>query len=135
MAVISVPPVIPESISFGMIHNVSVSVSGLSGTTQTMELPGARWKANLSYKDLSDLEANQLKAWLISLRGMSGRFYLYDFGKPNTYNSVTGSPTIETSSTRRDIITTTTGAAFLPGDYIEIRTNSSDENRELKMSL
>jgi len=135
MTVISTPPVVPESINFGITHNVTVSVSPLSGSTQTLELPGARWKASLTYTDLTSQEAKLMKAWLVSLRGMAGRFYLYDYGETSTLNAVTGTPTIETGSTRRLITATTTGAAFVPGDYLEIRSSSVDESRELKMVI
>lgn len=130
MAATSVPPVVPESIVFGLTHNVQVSTSPLSGIVQTVELPGARWRASLSYSDLTNTEANDLKAWLLSLRGMSGRFLLYDYGKSSPTNSVTGSPVVETGSTARVINTTTTGDVFSVGDYIQIGT---DDNRELKM--
>lgn len=130
MAVKSFPPVVPESITFGLQHNVQVSVSPLNGITQTIELPGARWVSTITYTDLKDTEADSLKAWLLSLRGMSGRFFLYDYGKTTPTQGITGSPTIQTGSTARTLIIPTSGGDFSVGDYIQVGT---DDNRELKM--
>ena len=78
MAVLTFPSIIPSSVSFGITYNTQINISSLSGSVQTIEVPGARWSANLSFDDLEPIEGRVLAAFLIQLRGSSGRFYLYD---------------------------------------------------------
>ncbi len=47
--------IIPDSCEFGITYNTLVSSSPLSGSTQTMELPGARWKTRLSFRTWSQM--------------------------------------------------------------------------------
>lgn len=72
----------PSSIIFSLRANTMRSESPLNGAVQTAELPGARWVASFSWQNLSAADARILKAWLNSLRGMAGRFYLHDYSHP-----------------------------------------------------
>ena len=117
---ISVPPYTPDSIDFGLVHNVQVSTSQLSGLSQTLELPGARWKASLHYSNLSGSEARIMKAWLISLKGMANRFYLHDFSQPNPTAAPGTISAVLPGSTARVLNITTTGADFSIGDYLQV---------------
>ncbi len=63
---------------FGLTSNTQVFRSPLSGTTQTLERPGARWTAEYT---LPPMKRAQVTAWqsvLAQLRGGAGRFYGYD---------------------------------------------------------
>ena len=81
--------IIPNDMSFSIEYNTQISTSPLNGSIQTVEIPGARWKARFSYSGLTSPEANALIAWLAKLRGMAGRFVVYDFGQPTTANGTT----------------------------------------------
>lgn len=80
---------IPDTMTFGLSYNTQISTSPLNGSIKTVQLPGARWSARLSYTNLSEDETNTLLAWLSSLNGMAGRFTMYDFSHPATKNGVT----------------------------------------------
>ncbi len=134
MAVLTFPNITPDIIDFGIIYNTQISSSPISGIMQTVELPGARWKGSMSFRDMTPQASAALKAFLLRLRGSAGRFYYNDLSHTAPFNSVTGSPTVESPSTV-NIIRVTLGASspvFSEGDYIQIGT---DEDRELKMIM
>jgi len=79
---------IPDTMTFGLSYNTQISTSPLNGSIKTVQLPGGRWSARLSYNNLSEDETNTLLAWLGSLQGMAGRFTMYDFSHPATKNGV-----------------------------------------------
>jgi len=65
----------PNTMSFGLAANTqSGGRSPFDGTEQTLELPGARWVAELRWHDLDAVEQRILKAFVVSLRGRAGRF-------------------------------------------------------------
>lgn len=139
MAVLAFPNIVPESQEFGIVYNTQVSSSPISGVTQTVELPGARWKGRLTFTDLTPSEGADLKAFLLQLRGSAGRFYYGDASHTTPFNNVTGSPTVTAVDSGgfgdyRTIIDVTLGTSvsFSPGDYIQIGTDST---RELKMVI
>ena len=134
MAILSFPAVDPDTQQFGIKYNTQISSSEISGITQTVELPGARWAGSLSFTDMSKAESALLKVFLLNLRGSSGRFFYGDTSHKNPFNAVTGTPTIESGSTPR-LITVTLGSSspvLSAGDYIQV---GNDDARELKMVL
>ena len=134
MAILVFPTITPETQDFGIKYNTQVSTSVLSGIAQTVELPGARWGGSMSFRDMTPAESATLKVFLLELRGSAGRFFYGDISHTDPFNAVTGSPTIESSSTNR-VLRITLGAsspAFSPGDYVQI---GADDSRELKMVL
>ena len=128
------PTITPEIQDFGIAYNTQVSSSPISGVTQTVEMPGARWLGNISFRDMTPTESAALKVFLLQLRGSAGRFYYGDVSHTDPFNAVTGSPTVTVIPNRRDQIQVTLGSniEFSPGDYIQIGT---DDQRELKMVL
>jgi hypothetical protein len=132
MAVLDFPNIIPETQEFGIVYNTQVSTSPVSGITQTVELPGARWKGKLTFTDMTPEESATLKAFLLRLRGSAGRFYYGDQSHTTPFNTITGDLTVLGTSTRNIVEVTTTTGEFSIGDYIQIGNN---EDRELKMVL
>lgn len=133
MAVLTFPNIVPEYIDFGLRFNTQISSSNLSGITQTVEMPGARWSGSVRFTDLSLGESAGLKSFLIKLRGSSGRFFYSDITKQQPFNVVTGTPTILSGTRRLINITLGVGSPTLSeGDYIQIGT---DDSREYKMIL
>ena len=122
--------VIPESVEAGIEFNTQISVNSLTGYTQTMELPGARWNIRMNYSSLLQEESRQLSAFLSRLRGSSGRFYLHDYSKPTTIGTASGSATLTTVVNSGVIRVTHTAGSLAVGDNIQIGT---DEYRELKI--
>lgn len=135
MATLPFPAIIPSSVSFGIKYNTQVNVSSLSGATQTIEIPGARWVATLSFDDLEAYEGRVMAAFLAELRGAGGRFYLYDHTHTSPRGAASGAETVTVngaSQTGNSIITTWSASGtdmLLPGDYIEL------ENKELKVVI
>jgi hypothetical protein len=132
MAILTFPTIIPDTQTFGIRYNTQVSSSPISGTTQTVEMPGARWAGNVSFRDLLPAEAATLKGFLMQLRGSSGTFFYADQTHTDPFNLVTGTLTIAGGSGPR-VIRVTLGASsptFTAGDYVQI---GADDSRELKM--
>ncbi|MCF6267636.1 MAG: hypothetical protein L3J57_13985 [Desulfuromusa sp.] len=71
--------------------------SPLNGVTQTLELPGARWAADISFAKMTDGNKRILSAFLVALRGQAGRFYLSDPTNQTPAGSVNGAPVIDTA--------------------------------------
>lgn len=137
MAILTFPNITPESFDFGIKYNTQVSTTSMSGITQTVELPGARWAGSMSFRDLSVSESAALKAFLLELRGSSGRFYFGDITHTSPFNTITGEPlNIESTSDARTIVVSPSnggsGGVFSVGDYVQVGT---DVNRELKMVI
>jgi hypothetical protein len=132
MAILTFPNIVPDTMEFGVRYNTQVSTTSLSGITQTVELPGARWGGQMSFRDLNPVDSAELKAFLLELRGSSGRFYLGDLAHTSPFNTVTGTFSIETGSTPRVLRVTPSSGSFSVGDYIQIGSGAS---QELKMVI
>ena len=134
MAVLTFPTITPETQDFGITYNTQISTSTISGINQTVELPGARWKGSMSFRDMTVSESASLKVFMLELRGASGTFFYGDITHKVPFNTVTGTPTILSVSTVK-IIKITLGAsspALSAGDYLQLGT---DDSRELKMII
>jgi len=133
MAILNFPSTIPDTQNFGILYNTQVSTSTISGVNQTVELPGARWKGDVTYRDLTVVDAAALKVFSLELRGASGSFFYGDLTHTTPFLNVTGSPTINSPSTPRTIsITLGSTIGLSPGDYLQI---GADDSRELKMVI
>jgi hypothetical protein len=133
MAAIAFPSITPDTQTFGIQYNTQISTTTLSGLVQTVELPGARWRGTMSFRDMTSADSAALKAFLLELRGSSGRFYTRDLSHTDPFLAVAGSPTVSSAPTAYRVIrATTTDNPFSVGDYIQIGT---DEDRELKMII
>ena len=106
MATLTFPSITPESQDFGIVYNTQVSTSTLNGIVQTVELPGARWRGSMNLTDLTPADSAALKAFLMELRGSSGRFWYGDLTHTSPFNTVTGTPIIDSASTARVVNTT-----------------------------
>lgn len=105
--------------------------SPLDGSTQTLEMPGARWACSFSYGSLGEEDAALIEAVLVSLRGRAGTIALWNFARPNPRGVGGGSPKVYGASQTGKLLTvydapaSTTGW-LLKGDYFGV-------NGELKM--
>lgn len=125
----------PDDQSFGIIYNTQIATSTLNGRVQTVELPGARWKGSVNFKDLTVAGSADLKRFLLELRGSSGRFWYGDLTHTLPFNSVSGALTVNSGSSARVVNTTFDSASEIlsVGDYIEIGYPSGTS--ELKMII
>lgn len=136
--IFSFPDIIPDTSNWGIVYNTRIFTSPLSGAIQTLEMPGARWQASLVFNNMLPEESRKLMAFLVKLRGSSGRFYLYD----HSIDNPRGSPSAQSGGAKVDgpnqtgsllktyNWTPNTNNLFLAGDYIKF---GSSGQHELKM--
>lgn len=93
--------------------------SPFDGTEQTLELPGARWAADLSFEGLPSEEHRPFLAFLTALRGRAGRF---DWRVPLPRQGVAGgTPVIRQAGLTGVVVRTSgwgAGVAVVPGDFV-----------------
>ncbi|MCA3761505.1 MAG: hypothetical protein IN804_00935 [Cutibacterium sp.] len=73
---------IPSKTTWGLQSNTESFTSPLSRATQTVERPGARWKATLELPSMREIDRGVLEAFLASLSGQAGRFFLWPHQRP-----------------------------------------------------
>lgn len=121
---------------FGLTYNTKSFRSELSFNVQTIELPGAIWKASYTLPPMRHEQAGAWQAFLLSLRGQAGRFYGFDpdyaikgaRGTPNGTPLVDGADQTGLSLAVSGFDVSTT--VFKAGDQFAFETAAG---RELKM--
>lgn len=120
----------PDQFDFSLLSNTQISQSPLSGSVQTLELPGARWGATLTFNNVPKDDAATLEAFLVQLRGQANRFRLWNYERPNVRGTGAGTPVVSGSGQTGYTLNTKNwnpgDTVLLPGDMIGI-------NGELKM--
>lgn len=130
MSTLTFPDIKPDSATWSITYNSKAFTSDLNNATQTAELPGAQWKANLTFTNRDGDDARKLRAFLVSLKGISGRFYLTpEDAAPR--GTAAGSGLVNGASQAGSSLVTDGWIAGQPlllaaGDYFEV-------NGELKM--
>ena len=71
----------PPSLKWELVSNTQVFTSELSGSMQTLELPGARWSCEVPWADLEEDDAALLQAFLAKLRGQANRALIYNWAR------------------------------------------------------
>lgn len=84
----------PNQLDWALVGNTQSFSSPLSGAVQTVEMPGARWKAAFTLSVLEAADSATLRAFLAQLRGQSGRFYLWNMARPTPRGIATGTPVV-----------------------------------------
>ena len=130
MATLSYPSslYVPQGGRFSLISNTRSFSSPLSGTTQTVESPGARWAGQITYHSLNETQTRELLAFLMKLRGMSGRFFYGDPFHQTPQGVATGTPAVSgASQTGSSLITNNwtpdTTDILKAGDFFQLDTN------------
>lgn len=67
-----------SSASFGLTSNIQTFENPLTGQSQVLERPGARWQASYTLPPMTRAQAAQWQAFLLRLRGGAVRFYGFD---------------------------------------------------------
>lgn len=120
---------IPAMLEWSLVSNTQSFDSPLSGAVQTVEMPGARWKAAFSLENLGAADAALVQAFMAKLRGRAGRFYLHNFARPTPRGTIAGTPLVKgASQTGASLLIDgcTVGTTLLAGDYFGV-------NSELKL--
>lgn len=119
----------PALIDWSLVSNTQSFSSPLSAAVQTVEMPGARWKAAFVMDNLTAADAALIQAFMAKLRGRAGRFYLWNFARPTPRGTIAGTPLVKGAAqtgTSLLIDGCTAGTTLLAGDYIGV-------NSELKL--
>lgn len=122
MTILSFPAGIPAPTSFtlGLAGNTrSGGRSPFDGTEQTLELPGARWMAEVRWQSLDVAEWRLLSAFMAQLGGRAGRFLWSPISRFSRRGSATGTPLVNGGSQVGKTLATdgwTGTPAFLAGD-------------------
>lgn len=124
-------------ISWWLEYNTRSFVSPLTKSVQTIETPGARWKASVKLQNLDRTEWACISAFLNNLRGMAGRFYfspvhaavpLLDTSPPSGVTVLGGSQTGTTLITQGWPSSSTVLAV---GDFFAVTTTKGTELKQV----
>ena len=113
-----------RSIEFAPLTMVGINRSPFTGQSQTYVWPGQLWQAKVSLPPMNDATAGAWVAWLLSLNGQEGTFYLGDSVRRTTAGTAAGSIQVGAGATA---LTTTlpvqggTGV-FAVGDWLQVAT-------------
>nr|VFK15078.1 MAG: hypothetical protein BECKLPF1236A_GA0070988_101201 [Candidatus Kentron sp. LPFa]VFK30973.1 MAG: hypothetical protein BECKLPF1236C_GA0070990_101251 [Candidatus Kentron sp. LPFa] len=137
----------PASMGWLLRANTMAHRSPYTGSTETQELPGARWVVKMSFGNMRRSEEQLLQAFINDSRGISGRFRLFHFVRPTPLGTVTGTPRIKGAeqtgaSILVDGLPANETGVFEPGDLIGIGEElkqitarvDSDENGEANIA-
>lgn len=132
MAIKNFPDISPDAgATFGIQSNNTEFRSALNNNVQHQAMPGDRWAGTMGFSNRTPEQAQKIKAFLTSLGGSRGRFYLTP---PDAYQNGTlsGAPVVDGAvAINSETIATKGWDGLQPdlakaGDYIEV-------NGELKM--
>jgi len=124
MSILTFPAITPSANNWGLQSNCQSVRSELDGTVQTLALPGDIWVDVMTFTNVFNPNARILSAFLASLRGESGRFYLSPPGYVRA-GIGTGSPLVKGAaqtglSITIDGCTSSVTGWLLAGDYVQI---------------
>lgn len=110
---------------FGLMSNTISFSSPLSGSTQTLEFPGAKWMGVFTLPPMKRALASEWLSFFAQLRGASGRFYGYDPTAKTPRGVASGSPVVDGGSQTGTTLATESWPAsttnlLLPGDYFQV---------------
>lgn len=115
---------------FGIKTNTLLFQSPLSGSTQRLSLPGARWEATYTLTPHNKSEAGVILAFLVSLDGSANSFYGFDPDRKTPQGTGNGTPLVNGGSQVGSTLVTDGWAnsetVLKAGDYFQV-------GNELKM--
>lgn len=117
----------PKRIAFSAISSVALSRSKFTFATQVQKHQGMAWLAEVTLPPMARADAEQWTAFLLSLNGQEGTFYLRDPLGSVPRGSASGTPLVNGGSqTGQELLTdgwsTSVDGVLLKGDYIQLGT-------------
>lgn len=103
------------------LSNTQVFESPLTRSVQTLAMPGARWAFTGTWQNLTPDEAARMRAFLYSLRGRAGRFYLHNFARPTPAGTLAGTPRVAGAGQTGSALLTDgwgAGGSVRAGDFV-----------------
>ena len=125
--------IIPNEMSIGL-EGLTRDFESMSGSTQTLAIPGSKVTAQLTFRNLPAPVAKRLKALVFSLEGTSGRVRIWDFSSQLVGNPqpVLGHPVVTEAISMKKQFTsrgwTPSRRVLSLGDWVQV-------GDELKMVL
>lgn len=126
MSILSLPAgFIPQQFEMSLVTNSQTFQSELNGVIQTSALPGDKWAATLAVSNYMGQAAHDLRAFLASLRGRAGRFWMPPFDHRVSSGTALGSGKVNgASQTGSSLVTDgwqpNQTALLLPGDFFQV---------------
>lgn len=116
---------VPNALEWALTANTQQFRSELNGAVQTNALPGDRWSCNMTFANLIGTDARTLMAFLASLRGQAGRFYLKPFDHATPVGTAAGTGLVNGASQTGSTLVTdgwtpSQAGLLLPGDYFQV---------------
>lgn len=113
----------PPEITWGIVFNTQAFEAPETGSIQTLENPGARWRAVMQWPNLQEADATLLQAWLAKLRGRANRALIHNFARPNVRGTMTGTPLVNGAGQTGSSLVIDGGGAtktLLAGDFFGV---------------
>jgi len=126
MSTLSLPTgIVPTSIDWRLLGNSQEFTSPLNGATQTASLAGDKWAAVLNFGNKLGTDAHKLRAFIASLDGRSGRFYVLPWDKRTPAGLAGGAPLVKGAGQSGktlavDGCTPNQTGWLLAGDYFQV---------------
>ncbi len=93
MTIFAFPSIVPNSSAWGIESNTAPFRSPISGTIQTKDRGGERWRAQLTFTALRAADKAVMRAFLARLNGQQHRFTMPDHGHVQR-GALTGTPLV-----------------------------------------
>jgi hypothetical protein len=122
MATFDLPSsLMPATMEWGSIKAGVQHRSPFNGSVESVEFPGERWRASLSFNLGTPDMAAQAEAFFARVAGGSERVRLRHFLRPAPMGSMRGAPTLNASAARGDLqlLINTTGT-LKAGDFFKV---------------
>lgn len=114
---------IPQRFELALRSNVVISTSPLTGATQTVEIPGARWVGSMTLTPCTQADQAAREALLTQIAGQANRVALWHFARPVPRGTMRGNPTLSATAAAGATsmaVSTTAGATALAGDMFSV---------------
>lgn len=124
---------VPGSLNWILASNGMEFTSPLTGSVQSAELPGARWKCSFTLKAMAGDDADMFRALLVRLRGKANGVLLHPLDRPTPRGTIalTGVTLVAATlagATSAQFVGCGAGAVLKPGDFFGVAG-------ELKMAV
>lgn len=109
-----------SSIELRAVNTTAVSVSPFTYKQQTYSYDGEKWEADITLPPMNRDDAESWVSFLMSLRGKSGSFLLYDPSAKNIRGTATS--VVVTGNTGESSVDVVMTGTLKAGDYIQLGT-------------
>lgn len=111
-----------SSIELRAVNTTAVSVSPFTYKQQTYSYDGEKWEADITLPPMNRDDAESWVSFLMSLRGKSGSFLLYDPSAKNIRGTATS--VVVSGTTGQSSISVVMTGTLKAGDYIQLGSAS-----------